>query len=488
MIRLSSARRLVAFSLFVASACSSAGSPSDPGVDLGADPEWRSFGHDLHNTRSNTVETAIGRSTVANLGLLWEHTGVETTSTPAVVDGVVYFADWDGRVFARAVADGAEVWSVDVSDTSISPSLAVTDDRVFVGDQKGSFYALDRSNGDVVWSKPIDDHPDADILSSAVPVDDIVIVGVASSELTQLKEDYTFRGSIVALAQEDGAERWRAYVTEDDETSGAGVSVWSSAAIDTERKLAFIGTGQTYEEPASPMADAVVAVDYETGVVEWFRQFTEDDIYTALMPLPQGPDADIGAAPNLFTIGGRDVVGVGDKGGVYAVLDRETGEDVWVTQLGPGTHLGGVMTAAAYHAGRIYVTQNNWPAGFDPDNLFFPVFEDPANTSDLIALDASNGNILWRVPVASPTLGGILYSNGVVYTTHSLGLLRAYDSSNGNVLWEDQAGPRAAAGQSISDGRLFVAHGFTFFAFEDRVNQPGYMGGLRVYSLGATTP
>ena len=85
--------------------------------------------------------------------------------------------------------------------------------------------------------------------------------------------------------------------------------------------------------------------------------------------------------------------------------------------------------------------------------------------------------------MASPTLGGILYSNGVVYTTHSLGLLRAYDAANGDVLWEDQAGARAAAGQSISNGRLFVAHGFTFFAQEDRQNQPGYVGGLRVYGL-----
>lgn len=482
MTRLSLTYAPVALLLFTLSACSTSG-PSEPGVDHGADSEWSFFGHDLHNTRSNTVETAIDRDSVADLQLLWEHTGVETTSTPAVVDGVVYFADWDGRVLARSVEDGAEVWTSDVSDTSISASLAVTDDHVFVGDQAGTFYALDRQTGVVDWSTPLDDHPDADILSSAVPVDDILIVGVASAELVQQKDDYTFRGSIVALAQEDGAERWRVYVTQDDETSGAGVSVWSSAAIDTDRKLMFIGTGQTYEEPASPMADAVVAIDYELGTVKWFRQFTEDDIYTALMPIPQGPDADIGAAPNLFTMRGRDVVGVGDKGGVYAVLDRETGEDIWVTTLGPGTHLGGVMTAAAYHAGRIFVTQNNWPAGFDPDHLFFPIFEDPENTSDLIALDANNGNILWRVPVASPTLGGILYSNGVVYTTHSLGLLRAYDASNGTVLWEDQAGPRAAAGQSISDGRLFVTHGFTFFAAEDRENQPGYMGGLRVYAL-----
>jgi hypothetical protein len=50
-------------------------------------------------------------------------------------------------------------------------------------------------------------------------------------------------------------------------------------------------------------------------------------------------------------------------------------------------------------------------------------------------------------------------------------------------LWEEQVGARAAAGQSISDGRPFVAHGFTFFAAADREDQPGYMGGLRVYGL-----
>lgn len=143
MVRLTSICMLSALSLFILSACNTSSSPPSP-VDPGADTEWRFFGHDLHNTRSNTVEAAIGRDSVAGLELLWEHTGVEATSTPAVVDGVVYFADWDGRILARSVEDGAEVWTSDVSDTSISASLAVTEERVFVGDQAGTFYALDR--------------------------------------------------------------------------------------------------------------------------------------------------------------------------------------------------------------------------------------------------------------------------------------------------------------------------------------------------------
>ena len=127
-----------------------------------------------------------------------------------------------------------------------------------------------------------------------------------------------------------------------------------------DRKLAYIGTGQTYEPPASPRGDSLMAIDYETGAVRWLRQFTADDVYTIFGSPPQGPDADIGAAPNLFKIGDRDVVGVGDKAGVYAVLDRDTGATVWAEQFPTGSHLGGIMTTAAYHGGQLYLSSNQW--------------------------------------------------------------------------------------------------------------------------------
>jgi len=351
---------------------------------------WPSFGGDLHHTRSNSSEGRLGVDNVADLSLAWEHRGTEVTATPAVVDGIVYFGDWGGSFYAKQASDGEDVWTLRVDGVGgFSASPAVNEDSIFIGDRRGGFHAIDRARGEVLWSVVLDDHPNAGILSSALLVDDMLIVGVSSGELSTEKEEYTFRGSVVALAQDDGTELWRVYTTQDDETSGAGVSVWSSPAIDTERGLTFIGTGQTYEEPASPMSDALLAIEYETGTLRWVRQFTENDVYRILMPVPQGPDADIGAAPNLFTIDGRDVVGVGDEAGVYAVFERASGDEVWATALGPGSHLGGVMAPAAYHDGRIYVTTNLWPSGFDTETVFIPAFDDPENTSELIALDAS---------------------------------------------------------------------------------------------------
>ena len=54
-----------------------------------------------------------------------------------------------------------------------------------------------------------------------------------------------------------------------------------------------------------------------------------------------------GSGPNVFQIGHgksrEDVVGVGEKSGVYIVLDAKTGEFVWNTLVGPGGDQGGIQ-------------------------------------------------------------------------------------------------------------------------------------------------
>lgn len=469
--------------LISASLVTLAAACSDDGGSAGSsESDWPIFGHDLHHTRSNMGETEIGVGNVSDLELVWEHQGVEVSGTPSVVEGVVYFADWDGAVYAKNAEDGSEVWTSQNADqVGITASLSVGDEKIFIGDQQAFLHAIDRSTGSFLWSVQLDDHPNASLQSSPIPIDDMVIVGVASGELGSEKEEYTFRGSIVALDREDGTERWRVYVTQDDETSGAGVSVWSTPSIDVDRQLMFIGTGQNYEPPASPMSDSLVAIDYVTGEVAWVRQYTENDVYRLFMPIPKGPDADIGAAPNLFRIGDRDVVGVGDKGGVYAVFERETGEPVWRTKIGPGSHLGGIMAPAAYAEGRLFIASNLWPSGFDSSIAFVPDFDLPENTSELIALDASDGNEVWRVPISSPTIGGSMYANGVVYSAHTLGMAQAFDATDGTQLWQDQAGSSLASGQVVSNGMLFVTHGFSFIGIAS--DPAGFAGGLRAYAL-----
>lgn len=240
---------------------------------------------------------------------------------------------------------------------------------------------------------------------------------------------------------------------------------WTVAAASS-----FIGTGNTYEPPAAPLSDSLLAIDYRTGELVWHRQFTEGDVYTIFGQPPQGPDADIGAAPNLFRIGDRDVVGVGDKAGVYAVLDRDTGETVWARQLPTGSHLGGIMTTAAVHDGTIYVVSNQWANMAD--------FHHPDNASSAYALDAATGAIVWERPLPSTVFGAVTHANGVVFVPTIEGTLYALDAEAGEVLWSAEPGADLGSGVSVVDGRVFAPYGFWFFA-----SPPNPAGGLVAYGL-----
>jgi polyvinyl alcohol dehydrogenase (cytochrome) len=437
---------------------------------------WPSFGYNLANTRNQELERRISRKSVDELREAWRVDGLAgVTGTPAIWGGTAYVGTWNGTARAIDLADGSTVWERQLTDGPgglgmIDDSPLVTADRVYLGDARGNLHALDRATGAVVWSRRLDAHPLTRIFSSPVEVDGLLLIGVASVELALPASDFSFRGSVVGLDAATGAERWR--LPTSSGTDGAGVSVWSSAAIDRERGLAYIGTGQSYEDPAGPRSDSLLAIRYATGELAWSRQFTADDVFTFFSPPPQGPDADIGAAPNLFRARGRDLVGVGDKAGVYAAFDRSTGETVWARRLADGSALGGVMVTAAYGDGRIYVTCNVM-AGEYPANP-----TDPRHRSVTYALDATTGKVHWQRGMPAASFGALTLANGVLFQPTVPGTLYALDARKGDVLWSAEPGGDLGGGVSVAEGRVVTGHGFWFLA-----QPPNPQGGVVAYAL-----
>jgi polyvinyl alcohol dehydrogenase (cytochrome) len=440
---------------------------------------WPSLGHDLANTRNQDLERRISRKTVGQLTEAWRVDGLAgVTSTPATWGGTAYVGTWSGAARAINLADGSTLWERQLTPGTgptgmVDDSPLVTADRVYLGDAQGRLHALDRATGAVVWSERLDPHPLTRIFSSPVLVDDLLVVGVASVELALPVSDFTFRGSVVGLDAATGAERWR--LPTSSGTDGAGVSVWSSAAVDRERGLAYIGTGQAYEAPAGPLSDSLLAIRYATGELAWSRQFTPDDVYTFFSPPPLGPDADIGAAPNLFRARGRDLVGVGDKAGVYAAFDRTTGETVWGRQLADGSALGGVMVTAAYGDGVVYVTGNVMADEYPANPT------DPRHRSVTYALDAASGKIRWQRDMPAASFGALTLANGVVFQPTVPGTLYALDARNGKILWSADPGGDLGGGVSVANGRVLTGHGFWFLT-----QPPNPEGGVVAYELPAT--
>jgi len=444
---------------------------------------WFSYGFDAWNSRTSSVENQISPANAATLTEAWRDDNLKgVTSTPAIFGDTMIFGTWDGAVRAVDAETGALKWNTVVTTGAsifgpmVDDSPVLFDNRVFIGDGSGRLHALDFHTGALLWTKVLSPHPEARIFSSPVVADGRLIVGVGSYELVFERPAYTFRGSVVAIDPDDGGELWRFYTSEDDATSGAGASVWSTAAIDHGRKLVYIGVGQAYEEPAGPYTDSLLALNYETGQLAWHRQFTEDDVYRIFKEPINGPDADVGAAPNLFTIGGRDVVGVGDKAGVYSVLDRATGETVWARQLTQGSHLGGVMLTAAVHDGVIYVSSNIMEGSVVD-------FMDPANRSRTFALDATDGTSIWETDVADASFGALTLANGVLYQPTIPGAYYLFDAADGTIIDTITPFPGAqiGGGASLYDGKLYLPYGMWFFL--PATPQPG---GVVAYELPAT--
>jgi polyvinyl alcohol dehydrogenase (cytochrome) len=413
--------------------------------------EWPAFGYDTSNSRTNAAESIITPDNVQGLVERWSLDGIEgVTSTPVVIDGVVYFGDWTGAAHAVEIADGSSLWKTDLIDQYVMSSVAVHGDAVYVA-TNSRLFRLDRATGLVEWEVTTSPNPIAITPATPVVVGDRVVLGVASGELMVPREKYSFRGSVTAYAAADGAVDWQVWLTEGDATEGAGVGVWSTPAVDAERGVLYVGTGNTYEPPASTMADSIVAIRVDTGEIAWTRQFTFPDVFSG--GYREGTDADVGAGPNLWEQDGRALVGAGDKTGTYYALDRDTGEIVWQTKMTGGSALGGVIGTSAVDDERIYVGSN----------VGDPATNAPTGKAKVVALDRDGGAIEWEKEVEGAIYAPVSVSPGVVYAATVAGTMFALDATDGTELWSYTAEDQVGGGAAVVDGTVLWGWGFALF-------------------------
>lgn len=457
--------------------------------NTGAGPvrgSWMSFGGNPEHTRAAEGETTISAANAKMLGTAFDIKAPGVTSTPAVYKGVVYWGDWGGTLHATQIPVGKdapkELWKLDRSGTAAgkskggySGSPAVTDRVVVAANRNGLVTAVDRDTGEPIWETKLDAGPHTYIWSSPVIAeqDNVVVVGIGGAGTRDngiplpASQTSSFHGSVVGLDFSTGKQIWQFFPS--PMPTGAGCSVWSSGALDLQRKMVFIGVGNNYERPTSDMEDTLLALDYMTGTKKWHHQFTANDAFTAGNPTG-GRDGDVGAAPNLFKIGEKEVVGVGDKPAGYHVFERDTGAMVWerLALTSDSGYQGGILQPATLADGKIFVVSNN-----------------STISSTLFALDQATGMTTAQAALASPTFGGSAYGNGVLYTCDSGGAVTAFDTKGGlQAVWSSRMPTGVGGGFSLVDGMLFLGYGYHF---SESAREP-LMGGLMAFAIGGSAP
>ena len=465
---------------------------------------WLQAGQGRANWHSQPLETTISSQNVANLTVKWDNAGGDVSATPSVSDGVVYYPDYNGNLYAVNATSGAVIWQDTLSSfftpedvitgTAFSRTTPTIDGNVlYVGLQNnGWLLAISRNKGNLLWKTRLDKHPAASITQSPAGYNGVLFVGMSSQEEGfATNPNYpccSFRGSLSAVDEKTGQVLWKTYTTPENGglTNGySGNAVWGSTpVVDTSRGLVYITTGNNYTVPADVAAgttpldptdyvDSILALDLNSGKVVWAAPhlglssdtWTVPCLYsqpgTANCPDPAGPDYDFGQGVMEVsrTVNGmnQDLVIAGQKSGKLWALDAGTGQVAWMYDSGVGYSLGGM----------------EWGSATDGKTVFF------ANAIGGFwgAVDIATGELKWKTSdpnLPGPTfyandIGGVSYANGVVYVgslgggknlTPTSPTMFALDASTGKILWQYASGSSVASSPAIVNGVVYWGTGY----------------------------
>lgn len=488
---------------------------------------WLAYGRSYEEQRFSPLEQ-VNRANVSRLDLEWVVDMRSTRAleaTPIVVDGMMFLSSEWSRVHAFDAVTGEEIWFYDPKVPGewarkaccdvVNRGVAVYEGRVYFATLDGRLIALDAASGKPVWEVDtlIDRQRDYTITGAPRVSRGKVFIGNGGAE-------YGVRGYISAYDAETGEMIWRFFTVPGDPSKpfehpemelaantwkggewwkvGGGGTVWNSIVYDPEFNYLYFGVGngapwtRVIRSPGGGdnlFLSSIVAVDADTGVMQWYYQTTPGDNwdYTAVQDMVLA-DLQVDGVD-------RKVLMQAPKNGFFYVLDRSSGELLRAhpyTAVTWATHVDLETGRPVEAPGQDYVEKPQWvlpgPLGghnwqamsYDKTSgiMYIPTQEAPfayavseewkstgsvkqvtgtwnlgielggiADVSDaageappsrgvLKAFDPLTGETLWEVEQAHHWNGGVLATRGgLVFQGNSQGMVNAFDSQTGELLW-----------------------------------------------------
>lgn len=462
--------------------------------EFNTETNWPAENYDVSATR-DVRGTNISSGTVADLGTAWTYEVTSggafgaLTANPSIVGNTIFIQDASANVYALNKETGEELWVNrydDVVPSGGPNGVAAAYGFLFttIGGI-GDVVALRQETGEEVWRTNIRGPLNEGITVFPAVHNNIVWVSTipGSSETFYAGGQ---RGVIHALDAASGQVLWYFDTTTDNlwgnPTVNSGGGFWHPPSFDEDGK-AYVPIANPAPYPGAegwPWAssrpgdnlytDSILKMDPLTATLDWYYQVLPHDVF----------DLDNQLTPILAEVDGRNVVFTSGKHGIVVCLDRESGEVVWRTEVGthqnyertefeedesvevaPGT-LGGVETQFAYSVEHnllvcpvVELPSTYISTGFDPNVPFNAV----GGTGLLIALNPSDGSVVWETGLATPPYAAATICNDVVFSAGLDGVILGFNIMDGTEVFRYQATAGIIAQAAVSGDYIYFPAG-----------------------------
>ncbi len=495
------------------------------------EPEnWLMYSGTLDSQRFSRLDQIHNRN-VGELELKWAYQIPQldrSESVPLVVDGVMFITEAPSNLVAVDAATGRQFWRYDhplPDDLRIccgrnNRGVAILDETLYMSTLDAHLVAIDARTGNVVWDKEVADHRSG-YSKTAAPliVKGEVVTGIAGGE-------FGIRGFVDSYDAATGDLSWRAQTIPgpdhpDNQTWAGdswrtgGSASWITGAYDPDLDLVYWGTGNPGPDWNGDVrlgdnlySDSVLALNHETGGLEWYFQFTPHDVHDwDAIQVPILADLEMDGQE-------RKVMMWANRNAFYYTLDRETGEFLVGTPFAKQTWAEGldsngrpirVPDTSPTPEGTLVsppvVGGTNWfsPAyspntelfyvqAYDGEDIYYKRDEDYVEgdrftgggfqrplpvenyASAVRAIDPRNGDIRWEYEIQPRSTAGMLATGGdLVFSGSVDGYFYALNATTGEELWHVAVGAmvHSAPMTYAVDGRQYVtiAAGNVVFTF-----------------------
>jgi quinoprotein glucose dehydrogenase len=331
--------------------------------------DWPAYGHDAGGGRFSPL-TQITPDNVSKLEVAWTYHMNPTpqasgpkpnsTTTPLMVNGLLYLGTPYGRVVALDATTGKQVWAYQLPGTDQPPFRGLgywpgdgkLAPRIIFGTLQGKLIVLDAKSGAPAKGFGVDG-----VVETKTPeiMNGLPNAYYGYSSPPGIYKNLAIFGSRVQEAPSKGAagdvrawdirtgklawtfhsipkpgEKFHDTWEDDGWQQRSGVNVWNMLTVDAKRGIAYLPFGApTFDRYGGDhkglnlFSDSLVAVDANTGKYLWHYQVTHHDIW----------DYDLDTPPVLLEVkkDGKTIPAVAamNKSALLFILNRVTGEPIF---------------------------------------------------------------------------------------------------------------------------------------------------------------